>query len=347
MTTSDPLQFLDDGPFDQTERASIRAVHAAVALAEGTEELLLSVERNVALLDQLGALLGRYPSLFEAQSLGRRQRDRSSLVDRLSASNLSNFEMFLPTRALLGRALVMAEMNFYRLLRFVCQEALQDTEAGIYLPRIEQHLCQCIYIRLAGELLTNIASDESVERAERKKAVLALLLIWDRSAYRLTRLLPVLHATWEARRRVVVAGGTLLGTTEIFQLLQAGCDRRFVDLLIRPERTMDEATAFREFLFGATTEELEQLQERLMSSAESTISIGELTTIGAGRRIMDRSADPALAMFEFFLARHLQACARRQAALPGPKRTAEEYVMLHYLATLSPDQITAPERRWG
>ena len=31
----------------------------------------------------------------------------------------------------------------------------------------------------------------------------------------------------------------------------------------------------------------------------------------------------------------------------GPKRTAEEYVMLHYLATLSPEQITAPERRSG
>ena len=39
----------------------------------------------------------------------------------------------------------------------------------------------------------------------------------------------------------------------------------------------------------------------------------------------------ALAMFEFFLSRHLPAAARRQADLPGPKRTAEEYVMLHYL----------------
>lgn len=339
-----PLQFLDDGPFDRDERVTIHAVASAVAV-NGGGELLATIRQNIELLDELGTLLSRYPSHFDAQSLGRRQRDHSTLVDLLCESNLSNFEMFLPSRAILGRALVMAEMNFYRLLRFVCEDALGEADRVELRPRVELHLCQCIYIRLAGELLTNIATDFGVDRAEREKAVLALLLIWDRSAYRLTRILPVLHATWEARRRVIVAGGTLLGVTEMFQLLMAGCDRRFVDLLVRPERTVDEAAAFREFLFGATTEELETLQERLSSSAASSISAGELTTICG--RIMDRSADPALAMFEFFLARHLQARARRQAKLPGPKRTAEEYVMLHYLATLSPDQITAPEPRTG
>jgi hypothetical protein len=53
--------------------------------------------------------------------------------------------------------------------------------------------------------------------------------------------------------------------------------------------------------------------------------------------------DPALAMFEFFLSRHLQAAARRQADLPGPKRTAEEYVMLHYLEqSVDKDALSIP-----
>jgi hypothetical protein len=42
-------------------------------------------------------------------------------------------------------------------------------------------------------------------------------------------------------------------------------------------------------------------------------------------------ADPAVVMFEFFLLRHLQAAARRAGDLPGPRRTAEEYVMLRFL----------------
>ena len=116
----------------------------------------------------------------------------------------------------------MAEMNFYRLLRFVCDEALEEDRAAELLARIDHHVCQAIYTRLAGELLTNIASDDSTPRELRKKAVMMLLHIWERISFRLGDLLPVLQATWEARRRVVVIGGTLVGTTEMFQLFQAG-----------------------------------------------------------------------------------------------------------------------------
>ena len=42
---------------------------------------------------------------------------------------------------------------------------------------------------------------------------------------------PVLEATWEARARVRVVGGSLMGTSEMFQLLTMGCDERFVSLL--------------------------------------------------------------------------------------------------------------------
>ena len=331
MTTHDEIEFRDDGPFDGYERATIRAVHASIRDAEGAEEFVENVRHNIALLDELGGVLSQYPSLFARQSLGRRRRDLSSLVQLLSHSNLSNFEMFLPTRALLGRTLIMAEMNFYRLLRFVCQEALDADEAATHLSRIDGHLCHCIYSRLAGELLTNIASDHRIAHRERKKAVLALLHVLERVTFRIADYLPVLQATWEARRRVKVSGGTLMGVTEMFQLLQAGCDPRFVDLLVSPEHTADEAEAFREFLFGTTTEQLRRLEKGLASTTVRRVTKGGLSSLAGRGDEGEFRADPALAMFEFFLSRHLQAAARRQADLPGPKRTAEEYVMLHYL----------------
>lgn len=336
MLVPGELQFHDDGPFDDEARSTIQDVLAAISATDEDWELVDNVERNVSLLDRLGALLAEFPSLFATHYLGKRQRDLSSLIDMLTKTNLSNFEMFLPTRALIGRTLVMAEMNFYRLLRFACDEALGRDKVRGMLARIDRHLCRCIYTRLAGELLTNIASDDRVPRKQREKAVLALLHIWDRGVRRVDDFLSVLQATWDARQRVRVAGGTLVGTTELFQLLQAGCDERFVDLLARPNRkgSLEESAAFREFLFGATTEQLEELEGHLAGTGLRRASLDVLNPL-AQRPGTDPDdaplGDPALALFEFFLSRHLQASARRQANLPGPTRTAEEYVMLHFL----------------
>jgi len=342
MSACPPPDFHDEGPFDEGERETIADVLCAIGATEGTNSLVENVHRNISLLDRLGTLLGEYPSLFETHALGSRKRDLSSLINMLSRSDLSNFEMFLPTRALIGRTLIMAEMNFYRLLRYACVEGLgRERARGLLLP-VDGHLCRCIYTRLAGELLTNIASDGTIDREVRERAVMTLLHIWDGGTHGLGKYLSVLQATWDARQRVTVVGGTLVGTTEMFQLLGAGCDERFVDLLARPEESdcEEEAAAFREFLFGTTTERLVDIEERMATGAYEDTGHDQLDQLKRSAEGGDTSlSDPALGLFEFFLSRHLQAAARRQGGLPGPKRTAEEYVMLHYLENQSGDPV--------
>jgi len=39
----------------------------------------------------------------------------------------------------------------------------------------------------------------------------------------------------------------------------------------------------------------------------------------------------AVAAYRFYRVRYLQAAARRIKSLPGPTRTAEEYMMVYYL----------------
>jgi hypothetical protein len=344
MRATPPPEFHDDGPFDETERETIVAVLEAVEATQDASGLVANVHRNISLLDRLGTLLGEYPSLFETHALGRRQRDLSSLINMLSRSDLSNFEMFLPTRALIGRTLIMAEMNFYRLLRYACVESLGDDSASNLLTRVDGHMCRCIYTRLAGELLTNIASDGMVDRSVRERAVMTLLHIWDGGTHGIGKYLSVLQATWDARQHITVVGGTLVGTTEMFQLLGAGCDERFVDLLARPEASdcEEEAAAFREFLFGTTTERLVDIEERMATGAYEAAKEEKIDMLALHAKGKDESlSDPALGLFEFFLSRHLQAAARRQGNLPGPKRTAEEYVMLHYLE----NEANVPSRR--
>ena len=325
------VEFSDHGPFDVEERAIIREVVEAVERHghPHAPSLLARAREDIERLDQVGCALERYPSLFDEQALGSRRRGLDSLVEVLSRSNLSNFPMFLPTRALLGRNLVLAEVNFYRLLRIVCCDALPPETAGTLRAKVDRLLCACLYTRLAEEVLTHIASDGTVTRPTREKAVLALTHLWQRAAYRIDGVFPVLQATWEARRRVPVTLGTLLGASEMFRLLQAGCDERFVDYLVS-DGSEEHAAALREFLFGATTEQLARIEARRLAN-NGLVDADECADIRTAADPDAMSGDPALGMFEFFLSRHLQAAARRIAGLDGPKRTAEEYVLLRYL----------------
>jgi len=327
------LHFSSNGPFDDAERAVIADVVAAVeeAGAPTTTQLLMAVTQNIQQLDAFGQLVCDYPSVFGEQSLGSKRRGVQSLLSGLSRSTPSNFDMFLPTRALMSRTLQMGEVNFYRLLRYVCSEALPPERAAGLQARVEQLLCHCLYTRLAEIVFIDIASDDLLEREVRSRAALSLLHIWEQTTYRVSDFFPLLEATWEARRRFPATLGTLMGTSEMFRLIEAGCDENFVDYLVRPERSDDENAAFREFLFGATTEHLEKIREQMEADGKQAIAA---TDVADSSRLKDACADggdPSLAMFEFFLYRHLQAAARRQANLPGPKRTAEEYVMLYYL----------------
>jgi hypothetical protein len=198
-------------------------------------------------------------------------------------------------------------------------------------------LCECLYARLVDEVLKHIASDEHVDATIREKAALALSQIWDRPTYQVKNFFPLLEATWEARRRVPVTLGTLMGTAEMFRLLTAGCDPRFVDYLVTPGHSEDEADAFREFLFGSTTEKLHRLERIMAERGQSALSRAELSSGDAAPDLCSAEGDPAIALYEFFLSRHLQAAARRLADLPGPKHTAEEYVLLRYLEQWEPD----------
>jgi hypothetical protein len=57
-----------------------------------------------------------------------------------------------------------------------------------------------------------------------------------------------------------------------------------------------------------------------------------LTSIELDSRAGDASRDAGSILFEFFRARLVQCGARRVAKLPGPRHTAEGYVMLAWLA---------------
>ncbi len=92
------------------------------------------------------------------------------------------------------------------------------------------------------------------------------------------------QSTRQARSRVPVTLGTLIGTKEMFALLAEGCDERFVDYLMNDDQCEEEADAFREFLFGSTTETLKKLERRMEEQGRTVIGPDEL---GAEDRVTD------------------------------------------------------------
>ncbi len=324
--TGQPHQYGPNSPLSADEREIVEAICDEVRASNlpMAEEILLAIDQQIDSLNHLGDVLAEYPSPYGAQRLGRRERGLDTLVDALSRTNPANFEFHLPTRALLGRAVDMAETNFYRLLLHICADLLSGDRATSLREQASNKLRVCLYTKLTEEVLSAIASDDQLKHDVRREAVKALAQIWDRRlTYRVSDFFPILDAAWEARRRITVTGGTLAGTQEIFELFQEGCDPAFVDYFMRPNPTAGEIEAFREFLFATSVEILSRLRRQM--TEEDVYSVSLPDTVHSAVR-----EDPTL-FYEFFRSRQLLANARRLSNLPGPKRTAEGYVMMHYL----------------
>jgi len=336
----------EHSPFDREERETINAIIAALQGSKHPhhDQVLATVAEHFERLEAFGDLLARFPSPLARHNLGDRVRSIDSLMQVLCQSSMENLEFRAPTRAIVGRALDMAESNFYRLLRHACREILPDGQAEVLRAQAADRLREVIYTKLVEEVLSDIVSDVSQLTDIRRRAGYAIAEIWDRRlTYRTREIFPLLDATWEARDRVQVVGGTLLGTQEMYALIREGCDPRFVDFFVRPNPSADEVSAFREFLFAASAEALDGMAQQLQHD--------ELARLPLRHSVPPATDDPDTRVYEFFRQRFLTAMARRLMDLPGPKRTAEGYVMIEFLGksaprlsdpALAPDEVACP-----
>ena len=319
-------------PLGADERRTLELAWRALAASEHPqrEELLDLVARHVERSGELGDALQSFPLVFEEHTLGRRRRDLDTLVDLLEKASDADFDLFQPTRASIVRALVLARLNLWRLLRYLAEEAFGEGERALQ-DAIDARLHACVYEKLTEELLASVCMESSVPRALRRLATADLVSLWDDSPSEQVRaFFPLLEATWEARRRMRVSVGTMLGVSEIMRLLQAGCATQFVDYFSRSRLTKDEGMAFQEFLIGVSSEQLLSLEQLLEDTGRCSLSPEEAeAALGLERR--REHGHLGVAAYHFYRERYLQAAARRIRNLPGPKHTAEEYMLLYYL----------------
>ena len=330
MSATD-AHFYESGPHCPLQLDEIYVVQQVLdqlkAQAEH-REIASAILEQARSLDAFGELLARYPSPLAEQRLGKKRRGLETLVTALCTSDRTGFLLRAPTQAIVGRALNMAQINFFRLMWHGCG-LLHNQELAMSLrERTARFLRTSVYTQLVEEVFSELATDNALEHTVRARAVRQLALLWGhRLTWRVSAFFPVLESTWEARSRVRVVGGTLLGTSEIVQLITEGADERFVDLLTQREHAEEELLAFREFLFGRSSEELDRIVERMAADNLTSVQLDSQISQLSG----NRERDTGSLFYEFFQERFLQSSARRVANLHGPKHTAEGYVLLAWL----------------
>jgi hypothetical protein len=219
------------------------------------------------------------------------------------------------------------------MLRHVAGTAVEQTASVRNLSMlIERRLCNYIYTKIAEEILARISTDTTQETEPRKKAVAMICQIWEhRLTYQVVDFFPILESVWEARRQAKVTFGTLMGTSELFELIRNGCDDRFIDLFSSTSITPDQRMAFQEFLFMTGGPELDRLKEHMQQENHVLDANGAAEVLDTPAQRFDLSSQAAEKMYESFRRRGLAALTRRFRGGAGASRTAEEYIMLHLL----------------
>lgn len=329
-------EVLDDREAELVEQAlTVLDARDDASAAQGAR----SVREALARLNTLWQAIERFPKTQDDQTLGSRRRNFRTLLDTFIKSEAYTIEAYLPTRATLARAYGMAKFNFARMMRYVISDTVpSDSEGGalrVAADLVERSAAASI---IAEDVLRSVAADNSHGDDLRRRAVTLLADLWDRRATQsLTDFAPLLDSAWRAKARVRISYGTLAGVNELFQLLRGGCDPAFVDFFSSERATSEQYAAFEEFVFNATFEELSRMREFMRERNTSVLDATQVAGIfNVNLDRLHTTTGTPQDMFFTFREREMWAAQRRLRNLPGPKKTAEEYVMIFVLGRQGP-----------
>lgn len=286
------------------------------------------LEGHLSRVEGMAVMAHSFPSLLGKGQLSGRD-DEYSLVDTLCQvdSGMSSFS--LPIRAVMGDAFLTAKIQLFQTFRTALSRHGDRAPLDL-LADAEREVSQGVYTMLLAAILWDLVRNKGLRFETRQRAATELVRLWESpDALEVDDFFPVLEAAWRARNRIHVVYGSLIGTTEFFQLIREDCPNQFVSFFTRQDVSASENAAFREFLFGLPQEELERLQEAMRRSGMEAIDeqfAEDILKPGAALQ-----AKTAEALYASYRRRQRAAQLRRLVGIPGPRETAEAYLILHLL----------------
>lgn len=315
--------------FDEHERALVERVFRFVG--EHAPDELLLLRGNVERLGRAACVIRESPPIAASwHSRGQLHLSGEPLIDLLCRVPDWDLELHIPTKAVLGQAYLVAKINFFKALGYAIDTAAGPPELS---DEVHHELGQSIYSKLAEELFVSIVTDPTGKRDVKNSAAKLLFHIWeDRLDAEVDEFAPVLEAVWEARNKVRPVLGTMRGTHEFFRLIAEVRDDRFLSYFEGGVVPDEEVQAFEEFLFDISHEEITRLRAYLTERGASVLSADEARhVLGRGRESWMPTGGPQ-ALYTSYKKRKIKAHYRSLTGAPGPRKTAEEFVMTAFLS---------------
>jgi len=313
---------------NEAELVEALQAFAARGTDSWADDLQEALDHGLQSLARLSFSLASFPSLKESHVLGRKQRSLESLMRTLVEGGEHGLEWVLPTKAVLARTFGIAKVQFFSSVRYVL-EACEGPEAAALLAQIHSAVEEAVYTRLAEELYASFVTSRTTSRHVKELAAQHLVDMWEgRVGLATNRFCPMLRSAWSARLRAPRVFGTLLGTSEIVQLLFEDCDQEFVAFFGQHASDSEQRQAFEEFLFDLPFESLERVRRRMREENKTCVGPREVERyLGFGEGKLRPLVGGGKALYVSFRRRRVKAQYRASMGVPGPKRTAEAYIL--------------------
>ena len=198
---------------------------------------------------------------------------------------------------------------------------------------LREEVAQSIYTLLAEELFLALLRKPDITRRTKQRAADQLITVWDDAALEIDDFAPLLGVAWHA-----ATGSTPPTARSSARPRRSGSSPRtaspeVLEFFGREGMSADESAAFEEFLFNMTSEELATLrramQQQHVWAASPGLGRRDPRPPDRGSRAQPRDrSDGALPQLS-------APPARRRlppdVGAPGPRRTAEGYLMVYLL----------------
>lgn len=316
-----------------------RALRVVAARAPVDAQILRDL---IGQLRETNALLDSTRPLRSSTALGGEHRDQETLIAHLVSLDGLSGDLTLPLKATLSRTCLLTKIMFLR--GFIkATSAIHDGEVEMsrLIHDLNEELAQSVYTLLCEELFLALLRKPDVASTTKRRAADQLITIWDDATLEIDDFAPMLESAWHARNRITSDFGCLVGATELFRLVCEDCNPGVLEFFARDDLSPDESAAFEEFLFNMTWEELGVLRKTMREQGTAAVTPAWASKV-LGRSIdaleHSREVDP-MALYRSYNRRQLAADFRAMAGAPGPRRTAEGYLMVALL-----DQQAAADR---
>ncbi|MBS2020201.1 MAG: hypothetical protein JST00_45500 [Deltaproteobacteria bacterium] len=316
--------------FDAQERGLVDEALDAIGSTNAKQRLVL--EGMLARLRTAAQLIRDSPSLSSTWETTTASKvfSSESLIDQLCRVPDYDLDLHIPTKAVLGQAYLVAKINFLKALGYTVRAEGGAPSLG---ERIGREVGQSIYTKLAEELFVSIVTDPAAAPLVKTNAAKFLFRIWEeRLLIEVDDFAPILESAWEARSKLLPVLGTMLGTHEVFRLFQEARDKRFLDYFGEDHVEEEQLLAFEEFLFDLSHEEITRLRAHLSEEGRACISIEKARELlGGSAATWAPHEHGAQTLYTSYKKRRVNAAHRALTNAVGPKKTAEEYVMITFL----------------